>query len=245
LRPVSRVLVVSGAGRGLGQAIALHRLEQGDTVCALSRTPTDFVRRALDDHADRFFFEPVRIDDHRAVEAFVRVVADRFGGIDGLVNNAAIVRDGLLATAPYEDIDSVVDTNLRGTLFLTRACLRAMLAGRKGGRIINISSIAAGRGFRGLSVYAATKAALDAVTRTLAREVGERDITVNSIAPGYLDTAMSAGLGAEERRRILGRTPLGRLGTAADILPAVDFLLSPGAAFITGQVLVIDGGLTA
>jgi 3-oxoacyl-[acyl-carrier protein] reductase len=170
-------------------------------------------------------------------------VWNEFGRVDALVNNAAIARDGMLSMASYTDVNTVVEVNLKGTLLLTRACLRPMLAARRG-RIINISSIIGLRGYSGLSIYSATKGGLDAMTRSLAREVGPSGITVNSIAPGYLETEMSHGLTVSQRQQIVRRTPLGRLGTPEDIVPLLEFLLSPEASFITGQVIAIDGGIT-
>lgn len=242
----SRVIVLSGGSRGLGQAMAAHFLEQGDIVCTFSRSRTDFVTKVLEapENEDRCLFDVVDAVNADAVHDFVRRVTDRFGRVDAVINNAGIARDGLLATAAIDVIDQVIDINLRGTLYLTRACLRPMLLARFG-RVINISSIIGLRGYRGLAAYSATKAAMDAATRALAREVGQRGITVNSIAPGYLETEMTRGMDPDQLRQIIRRTPLGRLGRPADILPAVDFLLSPGAGFITGHVLVIDGGIIA
>jgi len=241
----ARVVLVSGASRGLGQAIVTHLLEQGDTVCALSRKRSEFVKgiERAQTTRDRFLFEPVDLAEREAVQAFVRTVVERFERIDVLINNAGVVHAQLLALASLDGLDETIDTNLRGALHLIRACLRPMLAARRG-RIVNISSVAGLRGYAGLVAYSATKAALDAATRALAREVSPRGITANSIAPGYLDVGISDGLGEAQRHQILNRTPIGRFGTPADILPALDFLLSPGADFITGQVLVIDGGLT-
>ena len=240
-----RVIVISGGSRGLGQAFVQHLLERGEIVCTFSRKETDFVHSLRKDarFAGRFTFEVVDIADARAVHAYVRSVADRHGRIDALINNAGLARDGLIATTPFDDLDVQVKTNLQGSLYLTRACVRYMLIARSG-RIINISSIVGLRGYRGLVAYSATKGALDAATRALARELGDRGIRVNSIAAGFLETEMTHGLTDTQRRQIIRRTPLGRLGTAADIVPVVDFLLSPGADFITGQVWVVDGGAT-
>jgi len=242
----ARVVIVSGASRGLGLAIANHLLGQGDLVCAFSRTASEAVLQlaAAPATRDRFCFEPVDLADRGAVRAFVHGVVERHERVDVLINNASVVHDGLLALASLDGIDVTVDTNLRGSLHLTRSCLRPMLAAGRG-RILNISSVAGLRGYAGLAAYSATKGGLDALTRALAREVGSRGITVNSIAPGYLETPMSAGLAEAQRGQIVNRTPVGRLGTPSDVLPALDFLLSPGAAFITGHVLVIDGGLTS
>lgn len=223
-----------------------HLLERGDVVCGLSRHATDFVdhTRASPEIGERFCFEPVDMEDRQAILAFVHRVVERYGTVDVLINNAGIAREGVLALASLDDIDSTVSTNLRGTLHLTRACLRPMLRARRG-RIVNVSSIVALRGYAGLAAYSATKAALDGLTRSLAREVGSRGITVNSIAPGYLDLGMSDGLSDVQRAQILRRTPLGRLGRAEDVLPLLDFLLSPASDFMTGQVLILDGGLTS
>jgi 3-oxoacyl-[acyl-carrier protein] reductase len=241
-----QVVVVSGGSRGLGQAIVGHLLERGDAVATFSRSRTPFVDSVEDDpdRRDRFLFSEVEIAQPDAVRDFVRATVKRFGRIDALINNAGIARDGLLATQSVDEIAEVVDINVKGSLILARSCLRPMLRARKG-RIVNISSIIGLRGYRGLATYGATKGALDAMTRALAREVASLGITVNSIAPGFLETEMTHGLDEQQVGQIVRRTPLGRLGRPDDILPTIDYLLSDGSAFMTGQVLVVDGGLTA
>ncbi len=241
-----RVIVISGGSKGLGRAFVEHFLSQGDIVCTFSRSSTKFVEETLanEKYRERFFFREADQSSRTDVKAFVQETHRRFQRIDALVNNAGVTRDGLLSMMSHDDIDLVLDVNLKGALYLMRACLRPMLVARRG-RIINVSSIIGLRGYRGLAAYASTKAGLDAATRAMAREVGSRGITVNSIAPGYLATEMTHGLDESQMKQIACRTPLGRLGTPADVLPALDFLLSAGADFITGHVLVVDGGLTA
>jgi 3-oxoacyl-[acyl-carrier protein] reductase len=212
-------------------------------TCARKRTPA--IDKFTKDYAeDRFWFDTVDLTKPDGVAPFVRTVYERFGAVDVLVNNAGVAVEGVAGLISEEDIAAAIDLNLKGTIRITRAVVRRML--RQGsGRIINISSIVGLSGYRGLSVYSATKAALDGFTRSLARELGDRGITVNSVAPGYLRTEMSHGLDAEDLEQIARRTPAGRLGEPDDVAPAVLFLASAEAAFISGHVLVVDGGLTA
>jgi 3-oxoacyl-[acyl-carrier protein] reductase len=242
----SRVVIITGGSRGLGAGIVRSFLASGDTVATCSRSATaETDAWSADPKLEgRFYYEPVDLPDQEASAAFVHNVIERFGRIDVLVNNAGVARDGVLALVQQSDVDQVIDLNLRATIGMTRLVSRRMLV-QHSGRIINISSIVGLSGYRGLSVYSATKAALDGFTRALARELGSRGITVNSVAPGYLRTEMSHGLDEDQLQQIARRTPAGRLGDPEDVAAAVQFLASPDANFITGHVLVVDGGLTA
>jgi 3-oxoacyl-[acyl-carrier protein] reductase len=241
-----RVTVITGGSRGLGAGLVRSFLELGDIVATCSRSSTSETDGWSADTAlaERFYYEAVDLADQKAAEAFIHNVVARFGRIDVLVNNAGVARDGVIALFSDADADQVIDLNLRATIAVTRAVSRRMLT-QHSGRIINISSIVGLSGYRGLSVYSATKAALDGFTRALARELGSRGITVNSVAPGYLRTEMSHGLDESQLVQISRRTPAGRLGEPEDVAAAVKFLASPEAGFISGHVLVVDGGLTA
>jgi 3-oxoacyl-[acyl-carrier protein] reductase len=239
--PVTQTILISGGSRGLGQAMCEALLADGHRVATFSRRRSEFTRQAQTQYPDRFWSAEVDAADSGALYDFVRQTHDRFGQLDALINNAAVAIDGVLALAREEDLEQMLDINLKAALILAKECSRLMLAQRRG-VILNISSIIALRGFSGLVGYAATKAGLVGMTRALARELGSRNIRVNALAPGYLETEMSAGLSEQQREQIVRRTPLGRLGTAADIVPWVRFLLSDEAAFVTGQVIAIDGG---
>jgi 3-oxoacyl-[acyl-carrier protein] reductase len=242
----SRSVIVTGGSRGLGAGLVQAFLDDGDRVATCSRTPTEEVERWSSDAslADRFHYAAFDLADRPQSDEFVRDVVKRFGGVDVLVNNAGVARDGVLGTFSDDDTDAVIDLNLKGTIHLSRLVVRRMLLQGRG-RIVNISSIVGLSGYRGLAVYSATKAALDGFTRALSRELGSRGITVNSVAPGYLRTEMSHGLDESQLDQIVRRTPAGRLGEPADVAAAVRFLVSDAASFITGHVLVVDGGLTA
>jgi 3-oxoacyl-[acyl-carrier protein] reductase len=238
-------VIVSGGSRGLGAGIVQAYLDAGDRVATCARSSTKQVDAWLEDPelADRFLFVPADLSSRPDVDAFVHAVVERWSTIDVLVNNAGVARDGILGLTSDDDIDVVVDLNVKGTLYLSRAVGRRMLARRRG-HIVNVSSVVGRSGYRGLAVYSATKAALDGLTRALARELGSRGIVVNGIAPGYLRTEMSHGLDEDQLQQIVRRTPAGRLGEPADIARAVLFLTDPSNDYLTGHVLVVDGGLT-
>ncbi len=263
----SVISLISGGSRGLGLAIVERLLARGDRVATFSRSGSPALAALAAAHPDRLHAESLDGSDSAAVIGFVGRVVERFGGLDHCIANAAIAHEGVLATMRDDEIDSLLTVNVKASIVLVRECLRQMLArspapgsepkhsplplgegGRRPGEgappasITLVSSIVASRGSPGLSVYAATKAALEGFARSLAREVGPRGIRVNAIAPGFLETDLSATLSADNRARLARRTALGRLGTTADVVGALEFLTSPRAAFITGQVLTIDGG---
>jgi 3-oxoacyl-[acyl-carrier protein] reductase len=241
-----RSVIVTGGSRGLGEGLVQAFLADGDRVatCSRSSTPATEAWEKEFGPEGRFYFEPFDLADRTSADAFVHNVVERFGGVDILVNNAGVAREGVIGLFSDDDVDAVVDLNLKATVHMTRLVVRRML--RQGsGRVVNISSVVGLSGYRGLSVYGATKAALNGFTRALARELGSRGVTVNSVAPGYLRTDMSHGLDEDQLGQIVRRTPAGRLGEPGDVAAAVRFLVSEEAAFITGHVLVVDGGLTA
>ncbi len=241
-----RHVVVTGGSRGLGLGLVEALLAEGYRVSTCSRAPSEALERLS---GPDLFWQACRIGDGGEVRAFFDA-AVAWGGdapLWGLVNNAGIAREGVLATFPDIDTAAVIETNLTGAIQASRAFLRAKLVRRRagrGGRIVNISSIIGQRGYVGLAAYSASKAGLDGLTRALAREVGRTGVTVNAVAPGYLTTEMSGTLSAGQRDQIIRRTPLGRLGEVADVVPVVRFLLADGGAFITGQTITVDGGIT-
>ncbi len=240
-----RVVVVTGGSRGLGAGIVTSYLDSGDVVATCARSITPEVKAWESDPAleGRFLFEPADLAVRDDADRFVKAVIAKWGRIDVLINNAGVARDGILATFSDDDIDTVVDLNIKGTLYVTRAVSRRMLVQRSGS-VVNISSVVGRSGYRGLAAYSASKAALDGMTRALARELGSRGITVNAIASGYLRTEMSHGLDEDQLMQIVRRTPSGRLGEPDDIARACQFLTDPRNDYVTGTVMVVDGGLT-
>ena len=237
------IALISGGSRGLGLALVERFLARGDGVATFSRSGSPALDALAAAHRDRLLTARVDAADAAAIRGFVEHAVARFGRIDHCIANAAIAHEGVLATTSDAAIDEMLAVNLKGSIVLVRECVRQMLVQPPPSPSITvISSVVASRGSPGLAVYAATKAGLEGFARNLARELGPRGIRVNAVAPGFLETELSASLSPENRSRIARRTALGRLGTPADVVGAIEFLTSPDAAFITGQVLTIDGG---
>ncbi|MFN6190046.1 MAG: SDR family NAD(P)-dependent oxidoreductase [Planctomycetia bacterium] len=235
--------IISGGSRGLGLAIVERLLERGDEVATFSRSGSAALDALAAKHGHRLVADRLDAAHADAVRGFVDRVAQRFGRLDHCIANAAIAQEGVLATASDAEIDAMLAVNLKGPIVFVREVVRQMLVERSTfASVTVISSVVASRGSAGLSVYAATKAGLEGFAKSLARELGPRGIRVNAVAPGFLETDLSATLSPERRERVARRTSLGRLGLPDDIVGAIDFLASPRAGFITGQVLTIDGG---
>ncbi len=236
-------IIVSGGARGLGLGIVSSLLRHGYRVSSFSRGRTEEMDLLSVQYEGRFYFEPLDITQTEALKNFVKKAVQCNGTLYGVVNNAAVVQEGILATLPEVEVGKMIAVNLEGAIRLTRLCMGRMLMSAKG-RVVNISSIIGTRGYNGLTVYSATKAGLDGFTRSLAREVGRKNITVNAIAPGYMKTEMSSSLNDKQLQQIIRRTPMHRLADLEDVLPLLRFLLSDDACFITGQTILVDGGIS-
>jgi len=245
MRFENQVAVVTGAGRGIGHTIAIRLASEGARVASVSRTEAnakktaDEINAARTDAAKAY---AVDVSDHAAAQKIGAQILDDFGRVDILVNNAGVTRDGLSMRMPVEDWDTVLDTNLKGAFNFVQALMRPMIKQRSG-RIINISSVSGLIGNAGQANYSASKAGLIGLTKSLARELASRGITVNAIAPGLIETDMTGVLSDEVRQAILQKIPLGKLGQPDDIAAAVAYLASAEAKYITGQVLAVDGGM--
>jgi 3-oxoacyl-[acyl-carrier protein] reductase len=245
MRFANQVAIITGAGRGIGQAIALRLASEGCRIAAVSRTEQNANQTAEDINA-RFAglakAYAVDVADHSAVKKLVDQILSDFTRVDILVNNAGITRDGLSMRISEADWDLVVDTNLKGAFNFTQAVERPMIKQRSG-RIINISSVAGLMGNAGQANYAASKAGLLGLTKTIARELATRGITCNAVAPGFISTDMTHVLPDDIKEAVVKNIPMGRFGETADIAAAVAFLASGEARYITGQCLTVDGGM--
>ena len=237
-----KVAVITGARRGIGRAIALKLAQNGADCVLLARTAPDELAQEISAMGRRVLSLAVDVADDKAVESAFKQIARDFGTIDILVNNAGITDDGLLIRMKLEQWNRVLETNLTGTFLCTKAAVRPMLKGSNG-RIINITSVVGQMGNAGQANYAASKAGIIGFTKSVAKELGSRGITVNAIAPGFITTDMTAELGDDAKAMLIGQIPLGALGEADDVAEAALFLSSAGARYITGQVLNVDGGM--
>lgn len=240
-----RTALVTGGSRGIGRAIAVALAAEGADVALCYAGREDAAREAVEQclaaggKAAAFRADISREED---CQELFRAVEEQFGGVDILVNNAGVTRDGLLLRMKAEDFDRVLEVNLRGAFLCSRLAARGMLKNRWG-RILFLSSVVGVHGNAGQANYAASKAGVIGLTKALAKELGSRGVTVNAIAPGFIDTDMTAGLPEGVREGLLGSIPLGRLGQPEEVARAAVFLAGPGGDYITGQVLAVDGGM--
>lgn len=236
-------VLVSGGSRGLGLELSRHLLGQGHSVRSFARSVTAEARALEEEWGERYSFTPVDATDYAALEAFVSDARSAWGSIDALVNNAAVGQDSLFVHTSPDQIRQIIRTNVEGPLLLTRLVVRQMLRQEGPGFVVNVGSISSTEGYPGLTVYAATKGAIDAFTRSLARELAGR-VRINTIAPGFFDSEMSNVLLPEQRDAIMRRTPTGRLTTPEDLTAIVELLLREDGN-LNGTVIAIDGGASA
>ena len=240
-----KVAVVTGASRGIGKAIAINLASKGATVVINyngSKERAEEVKNIIEAAGGRAVVRQCNVADFDACKEFIETVIKEYGRIDILVNNAGITKDGLLMKMSEEDFDQVLDTNLKGAFHTIRFALRQMIRQRCG-RIVNMASVVGVSGNAGQANYAASKAGVIGLTKTAAREVASRGITVNAIAPGFIETDMTEVLPEKVKEASISQIPLGKFGKVEDVADAVAFLASDEAAYITGQVLHVDGGM--
>jgi 3-oxoacyl-[acyl-carrier protein] reductase len=244
IRLDGEIALVTGASRGIGRAIAHELAQAGATVVGTATTVDGAKRISAEFAATGFIGEGMALNlvDRRGTLALVEAIKARYGAVSILVNNAGITRDNLLLLLKDDDWDQLLDTNLGAVFRLTRACTRGMTKARRG-RIINIGSVVGAIGNAGQVNYAAAKAGLVGFTRALARELASRGITVNTVAPGFIDTDMTGALSTDQREALRGSIPLGRFGDAQEVAALVTYLASTLAGYITGQTLHINGGM--
>lgn len=240
-----KVAIVTGGSRGIGRAVSLALADAGADVAVVyagNRQKAEETMAEIEQRGRRGAMIQADVSRADQVDSAVKQVLDTFGRIDILVNNAGITRDNLVLRMKEEDWDRVIDTNLKGTFLFSKAVIRTMMKQRFG-RIINISSVVGVSGNQGQANYVAAKAGVIGMTKAMARELASRGITVNAVAPGFIETDMTAVLGEEVRNQIMNQIPLARFGSPKDVAAAVRFLASDDASYITGQTLHVDGGM--
>jgi 3-oxoacyl-[acyl-carrier protein] reductase len=238
------LVIVTGATKGLGLAISQSLVDSGYAIVGVSRTNSEEYKTLMMENENSVFFYSFDFSNTDGISGLVKKLTKTHGRPYALINNAALGHDGVLATMHEKDISSLIAVNVESPILLTKYVSRAMLLNRKG-RIVNVGSIIGSTGFNGLSVYGATKSALSGFTKSLSRELGKVNITVNTLAPGYMETGMTEGLQGDKLLSIKRRSPLGRLASVNDAANAVVFLLSEGAEAITGTTITVDAGSTA
>ena len=238
--------IVTGATRGIGKAIALELAERGCNVAfnyASSAEAAEKIKAEIESLGVKAYADLCDVADTSAAADFVKRVKEEFGGIDFLVNNAGITRDNLILRMKEDDWDAVINTNLKGAWNFSKAAVRPMMRNENGGSILNISSISGVVGMLGQSNYSASKAGMNGLTKSLAKEIAKKKITVNALALGLVETDMASEMNEEYREKILAQIPLGRLGNTEEVAEIACFLLSDSARYITGQIVQADGGI--
>ena len=238
------LIIVTGASKGLGLAICKRLLNENYRVVGIARSKSDEFEILENSNKEKLVYVQYDFNNTKEIHELVKSITAEHGNIYGLINNAAIGHDGILGTMHESQISELIRVNIEAPIVLTKYASRSMLMKLRG-RIINISSIIASTGFSGLSVYGATKASITGFTKSLARELGKANITVNSVAPGYMKTEMTSKLEDEKLQSITRRSPLGRLATVEDVAGAVVYLLSNDAKNITGTTITVDAGSTS
>ena len=236
-------VLVTGGSKGLGLGIVKSFLEQGFRVATISRSINDDLKSLQSKYGESFLWDSVDVTDMTKFSAFSNSVFKKWGSIDVLINNAGISLEGPLVLTGQMPIQNILKHNLEAAILVTQNISKYMLVQGRGS-IIFISSINAIKGHSGVAVYSAAKGGLDAFVRSYSKELGKKGIRVNSIAPGYFESDMTSGMNEKQKDRIVRRTPLGRLGSIDEIVPVIIFMASDAASFVTGQTIVVDGGLT-